>query len=384
MENLIKILFDLSLFVKEMIIAEFLIASLIFVTYLITSIMLFNAARKSPIVEIKLLTVASFISLLFISGMMLCALLNTPNSLNPLSQTIFQISFTFAQLCILIISFSFLLPDFKYNYSSIVMIFLVSTINTASALINGVTLTLRITEYIKFNFNLLGFFLFSLSAVLIVSSALQRLNNVSKIAKDKISTIISMRSSLTLSIIMISFLVFIIIDSAFSLSLPGYLYFTPMLIGGIYLVYIIKKEPAIFFLTPTSLEAVIIIDHKSDLVIFSRSFIYQEDDYGLQDWQLVGGFFSALNISLRLAIKSEKGIDQISFGDKNIIMASGREVSCVLIVTERNFITQAISQYLVKQFEKLYKEKLKSKPFRSADFDDFELVVASIRRYLPY
>ncbi|MFX0183666.1 MAG: hypothetical protein ACFE95_11340, partial [Candidatus Hodarchaeota archaeon] len=137
------------------------------------------------------------------------------------------------------------------------------------------------------------------------------------------------------------------------------------------------------FLTPASLEAVIIIDHKTDLVIFSRSFIYEDDDYSLQDWQLVGGFFSALNISLKLAIKSEKGIDQISFGDKNILTARGREVSCVLVVTERNFLTQAISQYLVKQFEMLYKEKLKLKPYRSAEFDDFELVVASIRRYLP-
>ncbi len=366
-----------------MIFSEFFISVLIFVSYIFPSIMLFQASKKSPIVEMKLLTVASFISLVFFAGMVLTALLNTPHTLNPLTETIFRVGFVFAQLCILTISFSFFLPDFKYKYSSIVMIFLISAVNTASALINGTTLTLRITEYIKLNFDPLGFLFFSISSILIVFGALQRLINVSKIAKERVGTVISVRSSLIVSVIMISFLVLILLDTIFSLPLPGYSYFIPLLIGGLYLNYIIKKDPAIFFLTPSSLEAVIIIDRNSDLVIFSRSFIYLDDDYGLQDWQLVGGFFSALNISLRIAIKSEKGIEQISFGDKNIIMVRGREVSCVLIVTEKNFITQAICQYLVKQFEQLYREKLTLKPIRSAEFDDFELVVASIRRYLP-
>ncbi len=345
--------------------------------------MLFQAARKSPIVEMKLLTIASFVSLIFFAGMVLTALLNTPHTLNPLTEIIFRSGFVFAQLCILTVSFSFLLPDFRHNYTSVVMIYLISAVNTASALINGTTLTLRITEYIKLNFDPLGFIFFSISAILIVYGVLQRLINVSKIVEGRTETAISVRSSLILSVIMISFLVLIFLDIIFLLPLPGYSYFFPLLIGGLYLNYIIKKDPAIFFLTPASLEAVIIIDHNTDLVIFSRSFIDIKDDYSLQDWQLVGGFFSALNISLRIAIKSEKGIDQISFGDKNIITARGSEVSCVLIVTERNFITRAISQYLVKQFEQLYREKLMSKPLRSAEFDDFELVVASIRRYLP-
>ncbi|MFX1286807.1 MAG: hypothetical protein ACFFB5_24425 [Promethearchaeota archaeon] len=331
----------------------------------------------------KLLTLASFISLIFFAGMVLTALLNTPHTLNPLTVTIFRIGFVFAQLCILTISFSFILPDFQFKYSSIVLIFLISASNTGSALINGTTFTLKITDYIKLNFDPLGFLFFSISAILIVFSAVQRLINVSKIAKEKLGTVVTVRSSVILSAIMISFIILITLDTIFTLPLPGYSYFIPLLIGGLYLNYIIKKDPAIFFLTPASLEAVIIIDHKTDLVIFSRSFIYEDDDYGLQDWQLVGGFFSALNISLRLAIKSEKGIDQISFGDKNILTATGREVSCVLVVTERNFVTQAISQYLVKQFEMLYKEKLKLKPYRSAEFDDFELVIASIRRYIP-
>ena len=366
-----------------MIIAEFIISTLIFVSYLVASIMLLNAAKKSPIIEMKLLTAASFISLLFFVGMVLTALLNTPYSLNPLTETIFRSGFVFAQLCIFTISFAFLLPDFHYKYSSIAVIALITAANTASAMVNVTTFTLHVTDYIKLNFDPLGFLLFSISTILIVYSALQRLINVSKIAKAKGVAVVPTRSALIMSIIMSSFLVLVLLDAVFPLPIPGYSYFIPLLMGGLYLNYLIKKDPAIFFLTPASLEAVIIIDHHSDLVIFSRAFITKDDDYGLQDWQLVGGFFSALNISLRVAIKSEKGIDQISFGDKNIIMARGNEVSCVLIVTEKNFITQAISQYLVKQFEKLYKEKLQLKPFRSAEFDDFELVVASIRRYLP-
>ena len=366
-----------------MIIAEFVISLLIFVSYLIASIMLFNDAKKSPIIEMKVLTAASFISLLFFAGMVLSALLNTPHTLNPLTETIFRSSLVFAQLCIFTISFAFLLPDFQYNYSSIAVISLITAANTTSAMVNVTTLTLHVTEYIKLNFDPLGFLLFSISTILIVYSALQRLINVSKIAKAKGVAVVPTRSALIMSIIMISFLVLILFDTVYPLPIPGYSYFIPLLIGGLYLNYLIKKDPAIFFLTTASLEAVIIIDHQSDLVIFSRAFIAKDDDYGLQDWQLVGGFFSALNISLRVAIKSEKGINQISFGDKNIIMARGREVTCVLVVTEKNFITQAISQYLVKQFEQLYQEKLMLKPFRSAEFDDFELIVASIRRYLP-
>jgi hypothetical protein len=366
-----------------MIIIELIISILIFASYLATSIMLLNTAKKSPIIEMKLLTVASFISLLFFAGMVLTALLNTPHTLNPLTETIFRSGFVFAQLCIFIISIAFILPDFQYRYSSIAVISLITAANTISVMINVTTLTLRVTEYIKLNFNFLGFILFSISTILIAYSALQRLIKDSKIAKAKGVAVIPTRSALIMSLIMISFLVLILLDNMLPLHIPGFSYFIPLLVGGLYLNYLIKKDPAIFFLTPASLEAVIIIDHHSDLVIFSRAFIAKDDDYGMQDWQLVGGFFSALNISLRVAIKSEKGIDQISFGDKNIIMARGHEVTCVLIVTEKNFITQAISQYLVKQFEQLYEEKLQLKPFKSAVFDDFELVVASIRRYLP-
>lgn len=366
-----------------MLVVEFIISVVILLLYIIISIMLFRVARKSPIIEIKLLALTSFLSLIFFTGMLLTALFNEPYTFCPWTEPIFRIGFAFAQLCILTISFTFILPDLKYKYSSIAQISLITAINTASTIINATTITLKVTEYIKLHFEPLGLLLFLLSSILIFFAVIQRLVIISRVVKQKGKRGISARSSLIMSVIMSSYLVVIILDTIF-FTVPGYSYTIPLLIGGLYLSYIIKKNPAVFFLTPTSLEAVIIIiDQKSNLVIFSRSFVTKDDDYDLQDWQLVGGFFSALNISLRIAIKSDSGIEQVSFGDKNVILALGLEVACLLIVTEVNFITYAISRYLVKRFEQLYREKLIETSFRSANFDDFELVVGSIRRYLP-
>ena len=221
-----------------MIIAEFIISTLIFVSYLVASIMLLNAAKKSPIIEMKLLTAASFISLLFFVGMVLTALLNTPYSLNPLTETIFRSGFVFAQLCIFTISFAFLLPDFHYKYSSIAVIALITAANTASAMVNVTTFTLHVTDYIKLNFDPLGFLLFSISTILIVYSALQRLINVSKIAKAKGVAVVPTRSALIMSMIMSSFLVLVLLDTVLPLPIPGYSYFIPLLMGGLYLISI--------------------------------------------------------------------------------------------------------------------------------------------------
>ncbi len=165
--------------------------------------------------------------------------------------------------------------------------------------------------------------------------------------------------------------------------IPTFSLFFPLSIGLLILAYNFYKNSAYWFITPAKLESIIIYNKNNGNVIFKQDFTDS-----VKSETSLAEIFSLLNLSLAKTIKSGSEVDQISFGDKVINTSTGHVVTVMMIVSEGNFITQNITKYLAKEFEKKYSLELKnlsnetSKPDISR-FQTFNSVIDHIRPYIP-
>ncbi len=100
---------------------------------------------------------------------------------------------------------------------------------------------------------------------------------------------------------------------------------------------------------------------------------------------LLGNLLSALNLSLQETIQSNRAIEDIVFGDKVIHIASGKYVSCILIVSRNSLITRSITRHLSKKFNHQFEDLLKQIGEIALNvrlFDPFNIELDNVRKYL--
>jgi len=98
--------------------------------------------------------------------------------------------------------------------------------------------------------------------------------------------------------------------------------------------------------------------YKSGILLFEHPFLYESGDY---DSLIVsGGLIGTMNI-LKEIVKGEKQIRTIDHGDRKIMFEINKtgDVIFALIVKEENFIIRNKLNFMIKDFEHKYEEKIK-------------------------
>jgi len=233
-------------------------------------------------------------------------------------------------------------------------------------------------------YSLLGSILFISQFVLIIYVLIKRIRTVLAVKRGgKESPIMSRFWLITFVMIAISTLSFYSI-SRFLIPgiLPNYTYMLFIAILFIYFSLSIYKDKAFFFITPASLDSIIMIEQRTGLAFQGISFQSKEK----MPEELVSGIFSMLNISLKDTVKSDSPLEEIRFGDKVALMNHGNFVTTLLIVSETNFVTKSIASYLTNKFEKTYGysyENNRNKFLNKDDYTDFQNVFQFVREFIP-
>ncbi|MHA2364515.1 MAG: hypothetical protein ACXAC7_11205 [Candidatus Hodarchaeales archaeon] len=359
----------------------------------IASSIIMLKARKSPIVEMKILGLSYiFMTIGYLFFLPLTAIdLTIPIDPQRLENHLFKIGIVLVIAWLMTWSLALILPTFNASYRSIVGLTLGISIFVASASSNYLTMTTEaINEQVNINYHPIGLFLFSASIILFVYSLISRFTEVrSLLLKSQLNSGTAFFSRLPLTLLVVSGLstvMTIILPSVFPYSgFPSFISTLPSSLGILYLAYLISKDEAFFFITPAKLDSIIIIDQKTGFDLHAHNFI---DALPLPAQQFLGGILSTLNISLKEAIQSKKPLEQISFGDKTIIVVPGKSVTLIMIVSENNFVIKAISKFLIEKLEQwLYNQSLlRTDPtnfFNQENFSEFSLMISAIRPYIP-
>ncbi|MFW9996555.1 MAG: hypothetical protein ACFFD4_31210, partial [Candidatus Odinarchaeota archaeon] len=210
---------------------------------------------------------------------------------------------------------------------------------------------------------------------------LKRIQDVSKIVKDRPNPFADLRLLTLMLIILIPGVGIMVLLPLFpDLPSPGLSYTLSLSATLLYFIFAFSKDKAFFFITPASLDAIIVTEG-SGLTIFSKNFIE-----GLAAEHMIGGLFAALDISLQETIKAGQGLTEISFGDKVILLDRGHWVTSLIIASEENIVTSAVTKFITKEFERRYAKILdETKDSVPVDdhFRDFEDIANEMRGYIP-
>ncbi|MFX1538434.1 MAG: hypothetical protein ACFFDI_29940 [Promethearchaeota archaeon] len=356
----------------------FLILIGVFVS-LFVSVVLFIYSRRAPINEMFLLSITFFAIAIFLASHIPALYLDQEISL-----LIQRSGFFLGQMGVLCGSLSIILPNFKTTYRSILIIIITSGINFASAIYNGLSIGyLLVSDYVRIDIHPIGASLWVLSFIVFGILILRRITEVSRIVKDRPNPFADLKLLSIMLLVMIPGIGIMLLTPLFpDIPSPGFIYTIPLSLCLIYFIYAFSKDKAFFFITPASFDAIIITQQDTGLALYSANFIP-----GLPAEQLIGGLFAALDISLQETIKSALGLTEINFGDKVILLARGQWVTCLMIVSEKNFVTSAIAKFATREFERKYWNNLiliKEAPsIDEADFEGFNNTITSLRSYIP-
>ncbi|MFW9991643.1 MAG: hypothetical protein ACFFD4_06255 [Candidatus Odinarchaeota archaeon] len=365
-----------------MLIAESLILVAIIVTMSTAGIVYTWLAKNSPLYEMKLMSLGLWVLTLTYVCYLVTPLNSMPNSLNESFIFMDRIGYILGVLGIMIVAYSFLLVDFKPAYQSLFFFCFITGYGMMTAIYNSLNMEVTVIgEYIEASYPATGMVMIAVFYVFILAILVSRVRNVIRIlGRDNIRTVRTLKTSIGFFAI-IFFIIVIYLLTEFFASTPGNLahIFIPLL--PIYALVVTWKDQGFFFITPTKLDAIIIMNKESGLTLYSRSF---EKD--LPPEALISSMFSALNISLQETVQSDSTLDEIRFGDKYVLMDHGKLVTSLLIVSDNNFVTAAVSKYLTKSFEKQYGEKIAStgkKPLKSGDYKSFGDTISFVRLFIP-
>jgi hypothetical protein len=287
-------------------------------------------------------------------------------------------------IALLLIGYAFIIPSLKLSYQSIVTFLLIDFSALGCAIYNTVTFEVTVTgEFVDTTYDLIGTILIFLFYAVLIFFLSKRVKEIITIlGKDHTSPFTSMPTLLFILIWVLTLIIVYVYAQFFGgILLPQYIYNVLTALLFLYISIAMLKDRAFFFVTPTSLDAVIVMEQKTGIAVFSKSF--KKD---LMAEELLSNVFSLLDISLQEALRSTAKLQEIRFGDKSVIIDSGEWVSSALIVSEGNFVTKSITKYLTKNFEKMYqnpKKENKNKVINLSDYLSFETLVDTIRPFIP-
>ncbi len=360
-----------------------------FLLSFISTIIVAAKARKMPINEAKILVLGFFLSsvhflILFIGIYLFRNNIPSFNNIG-LFSAIIKISLLPLFFSWLVVFYALYLPQFKFNYRSIFVIISVSIFFTASALYNVQTGTLYMyNNNIFYSYSLFGFFLvisLILSLGYVVFRRLMQLRNISKFK----SGFTTKRSFVLFSVFLLPSLICgLCYQFQFFLQFPIYVFAFAYSLGMAYFSYLFYKEEHYWFVTPTTLEAVLVIDNYTGLALFVKSYT---QDYHAEE--LLANLLSTLDITLSYLLRSSERIEKITLGRKTIVMSSGKWVNTIMITSDSTLITNSIANYLTQTFEQKYELKLKEmenqriRMINEDDYLSFSTIVEKVKYYLP-
>ena len=368
---------------------DFYVVFALLIITIVINIIIWRKAYYSPIKEPKILGLSLTSFLISVLCILLSILFINNDQISYLSVMLFKLSFLFIQLSSLLIVVSFFLPEAKRSYQSFFIFGLIVAINSISAYINTTELKLElINDSIQNMLSINGLFFLALSGIILVAFIFVRYIQVVTIMKQKNlnpieepSTNVFLHSrpfGLIILIIIYVLLTSLEILIASVLDMRNLSWLVLLTLNYLFFTYILIRDFALFFITPVKLEAVLVMDQESGVAIYSKNFLEANDSHNID---IFAGLFTALNLSVKDIIKSKKHIEQLSFGDKVIILASGTWIASLFIVSDHNFSTNAIAKYFTLKFEKMLKrEEMPYKPIRTTILDP---IVEEIREYLP-
>ncbi|MHA2103144.1 MAG: hypothetical protein ACW981_06920 [Candidatus Hodarchaeales archaeon] len=352
---------------------------------LIGVIVMFYNTRNNPLTEITLIYIASFFIVLMEVFFLVNPLLSSPNNLNMDTVIFDRLGFLFGEIGLALIVYAFFLVDYKQNYRSFFQLNFVNLLIFSNMAYTSLNIDIKVVgNSILTSYTPLGSFLFISQFVVIIYILIKRIRTVLAVKKGGRGSPITSRFWLiTFVMIAISTLSFYSI-SRFLIpgELPNYTYMVFIGILFIYFALSIYKDKAFFFITPASLDSIIMIEQRTGLAFQGVSYQSKEK---LPE-ELVSGIFSMLNISLKDTVRSDSKLEEIRFGDKVALMNHGKIVTTLLIVSETNFVTKSIASYLTNKFEKYYShsyEKEKKKFLNKDNYNEFQIVFNFVREFIP-
>lgn len=310
-----------------------------------------------------------------------------PNYIDPNTIIFSKIGYFLSQCTIMVITYAFLLIDFKYTYIDFFELLGISWLGTFTATYNSLT----VKSYYRLGsiqsiYTPLG----EISIIIFLSSVIfiwvRRFVQISRIYSKVGNPTKIFRSLLLFIVVGICFMsiyVFMVVfyhyegDNTFIMS--GL--FT---IVGTLALY---RNNAFLFITDIKLDSILIIEKRSGILLYSKGF--NEESEKTDDPDFLSSVISAIDIGFSNTIKSRKGLAEMNFSDKTVLIYSGKVVSSILIVSSPNLIAKSISRFIVKKFEKSYGNVIIKKQEKNnligvtKDYKAFDTEVAYIRMFLP-
>ncbi|MFQ5980154.1 MAG: hypothetical protein ACE5OZ_18635 [Candidatus Heimdallarchaeota archaeon] len=220
----------------------------------------------------------------------------------------------------------------------------------------------------------------SLSIVVLSLIALKRVVEINELSKEANFFLFSPIYLTAFAILFSSAILSYAITSSFpEVPLPFATWSIPLSLILLLFIYALSQDRNILFIIPVKLHAVIVTDQRSGLVMYAESFAE-----GAPAEDLLGGLFTALNISLKETIQSQKDLEEIAFGDKVVHIAPGHFATTFFITSEKTLMSSVLSSYLTKSFEKAFKTLIASKSnigLKIADFRGFATEIQAVKQY---
>ncbi|MFW9992360.1 MAG: hypothetical protein ACFFD4_09960 [Candidatus Odinarchaeota archaeon] len=370
---------------QESLVSEFLLLlQAIFIIGFI-AIYLLVKSLDTPIPEMKLVVTGLLLAVAFLIGALPAAFLYSiaVEEPVPVVNLSFRTGFALMQIGMLIASLAFYLPDFKNRYRNIIFLIFLVAIDMTAAVANFYTLDIT-TNGLKLLVSIDPLALIFTAGLIILFFfiILKRIREVTKIVKTG-NPFITVRSLAIYTVLFGLTFTVVVINRLFPfIPVPTFSFTLPLSAVAVYLTYAFSKSKAFFFITPTNLEAINIVNRFSGITLFASS------EKGISAEMLFGGLFTALSYSLKEILKSQEYLESVSFGDKTVIIAPGRWVTTLMLVSNRNLIATSICKYLTRKFEKMFQEELActgNRPglAKTAIFEPFSQEINEIRKYFP-
>ncbi len=359
------------------------------ITCFYTSIVIFRLARSSPIPLIYILFGISILALglnFLIQAPILIFEVTPVFSLNLTHHELLYL-LRLAHICAIIFVLGFTivtyLPSLKLDLKSISLLIISTFFATSTFIIDIFTLDYVIeNDRIHVVFNRFGQISLLISLVILIYVLIVRYQEIGELLKITDTKIFpfenQFKSRNIFYFLIISIIAVYVFGKTFPV-VPNFLYAGFVEIGVLYLIYALKKNHAFYFITNSKLDGVVILNSSSGKVQYYKN--YQNVDV------LLTSVVTAFNISIKQLVSSSTDIQQIILQDKSLLLSKGKFTTTILLVDKKTIISDLITNYLSKKFEKTYKPILEQSPYGVDDmmnFKNFDLEVDKIKNYFSH
>lgn len=358
-------------------------------TCLYTSLVIFRIARISPIPSIYLLFGVSILALglnFLIQAPIIVFEVTDVFSLSLTHQDLLYL-LRMAHICAIIFVLGFTiatyLPSLKLDLKSISLLIISTFFATSTFIIDVFTLDYVMElDRIRVVFNNFGQISLLISLIILIYVLIIRYQEIGELLKKSDTKIFpfenQFKSRNIFYFLIISIIAVYVLGKSFPI-IPNFLYAGFVEIGLLYLIYALKKNNAFYFITNSKLDGIVILNSSSGKVQYYKN--YQNVDV------LLTSVVTAFNISIKQLVSSATDIQQIILQDKSLLLSKGKYTTTILLVDKKTIISDLITNYLSKKFEKNFYKLLEESPYGVDDmmnFKLFDLEIDKIKNYFSY